>query len=339
MFKFDLQLFSTVINATTSDDEGNNLSFEMKTHYDMTLIDTAGPELVHQQFGQKRPIPAGKGKKIEFRKFSSLPKITSTLTEGVTPDGQAIDVTHVEATVNQYGGFVLLTDVLDLTAIDNTIVETTKLIGKQAGLSLDTVVRNVLVGGSNVSFARRYDSTESAWVDVTQRSDLDETAILTVDTIERAVAKLRAANAPKINGDYIAIIHPNVAYDIRKDERWIDAHQYAHPEEIYNGEIGKICGVRFVESTEAKVLNAGSSESPLWVYLCLFIADGAYGVTEITGGGLQTIVKQKGSAGTADPLDQRSTIGWKALLTAEILVPEYLLRVECCGTINPTAAN
>ena len=106
-----------------------------------------------------------------------------------------------------------------------------------------------------------------------------------------------------------------------RDPEWIDAHKYAQPENLYTGEIGKIAGVRFVQTTEAKIYSGG-------VFGTLIFGEGAYGVTEITGGGLQTIVKQKGSAGTADPLDQRSSVGWKAIKTAELLIPNYLVRVE-----------
>ncbi len=314
----NLQLFAELnTNVTTAVAEGNNLSAEMKTFYDMTLIDEASAELVHDQFGQKRPIPANGGKKIEFRKFSSLPKATTPLTEGVTPDGNKLDVTTVTAEVSQYGDYIVQSDILELTAIDNTIVEATKILGKQAGLTLDTIVRNVLQSGTNVSYCPKADGTE-----VTSAANLDDTCLLTVDVVKRVVAKLRANNAPKINGDYVAIIHPYVAYDLMSDEAWIEAHKYAQPENLYQGEIGKIAGVRFVESTEAKIYDNG-------VFGCLFFGEGAYGTTEITGGGLQTIVKQKGSAGTGDPLDQRSSVGWKALKTAEILIPNYLVRVMC----------
>ena len=139
--------------------------------------------------------------------------------------------------------------------------------------------------------------------------------------IQQVVAKLRGQNAPTINGKYVAIIHPYVAYDLMRDPEWIDAHKYTNPSNLYEGEIGEIAGVRFVQTTEAKVYDGG-------VFATLFLGDGAYGVTEIAGGGLETIVKQKGSAGTADPLDQRSSVGWKAIKTAEILIPNYLVRVE-----------
>ena len=311
--KHFMQLFA--VQVTTQD----SLSAEMKTYYDMTLIDEAEANLVHEQFGQKRPIPANGGKKIEFRKFASLPKALTPLTEGVTPDGKSLTVSTVEATVSQYGDYITQSDVLELTALDNTIVEATKILGRQAGLTLDTIVRNVMQSGTNVTYCPKVaDGVETA---VTSRSGLDNTAQLTVKVLQQVVAKLRAQNAPTINGKYVGIIHPYVAYDLMRDPEWIDAHKYTTPENIFNGEIGEIAGVRFVQSSEAKIYSGG-------VFGTLILGDGAYGVTEVTGGGLQTIIKQKGSAGTADPLDQRSSVGWKAMRTAELLIPQYLVRVE-----------
>jgi N4-gp56 family major capsid protein len=156
---------------------------------------------------------------------------------------------------------------------------------------------------------------------VASRTNLDNTCRLTVDVIKQVAALLKKNNAPKIDGSYVCIIHPFVAYDLMSDPAWIDAHKYAKPDNLYEGEIGEIGGVRFVQTTEAKIYSGG-------VFGSLFFGEGAYGVTEITGGGLETIVKQKGSAGTADPLDQRSSVGWKAIKTAELLIPQYLVRVE-----------
>ena len=146
MFTINLQLLAT---QTTLLD---GLSKEMKTFYDMTLIDEAGPQLVHDQFGQKRNIPSGNGKEIEFRQFMPLAKIQDALVEGVTPDGQALDTSSLTAKVKQYGGYVIITDLLDLTAIDNVKTEATQLIGSQAGRSLDTVTREILNGGTNVQY-------------------------------------------------------------------------------------------------------------------------------------------------------------------------------------------
>ncbi|MGM9628254.1 MAG: N4-gp56 family major capsid protein [Faecousia sp.] len=323
--KLNLQLFANEVQTTLTD----GLSAEMKTFYDMTLIDEASPNLVHDQFGQKRPIPKNGGKTIEFRKFAPLDKALTPLTEGVTPDGKSLEVNTVTATVSQYGDYITLSDVLELTAVDNVIVESLKLLGRQGGATLDTVVRNVLQSGTNVTYCPKVaNGVETA---VTSRAGLDATAQLTVDVVQQVVAKLRAQNAPTFGGKYVAIIHPYVAYDLMRDPEWIDAHKYAQPVNLYEGEIGEIAGVRFVQTTEAKIYTGSGCPSGLAVFGTLFLGDGAYGTTEITGGGMQTIVKQKGSAGTADPLDQRSSVGWKGMKTAELLIPQYLVRVESCS--------
>lgn len=319
LYKINLQLFAELNTNVTTD---SGLSVENKTHYDMTLIDEAAPQLVHDQFGQKKPIPKNGGKKIEFRKFASLPKALAPLTEGVTPDGKKLSASSIEAEVSQYGDYVVMSDILDLTAIDPVVVEATKVCGRQAGLTLDTITRNILHSGTNVYYAPKADGTV-----IESRTALDNTCLLTVDVVRRVAAILKKNNAPKIDGSYVAIIHPFAAYDLMSDKEWQYPHQYKDTDNIYEGEIGKIAGVRFVETSEAKIYEGG-------VFGTLFIADGAYGVTEITGGGLQTIVKQKGSAGTADPLDQRSSVGWKAIKTAEILVDAYLMRVEHKSTFS-----
>ena len=306
--KINLQLFANEVQTTLLD----GLSPEMKTFYDMTLIDEASANLVHDQFGQKRPIPANGGKTIEFRKFSSLPKATTALTEGVTPDGKSLTVTAITATVAQYGDYITQSDVLELTSLDNTILEATKLLGKQAGLTLDTIVRDKIHSENKSIFWANEKASRTALTNDDQ---------LTVKEVQAVVAHLRAQNAPTIGGKYVAIIHPYVAYDLMRDPEWIDAHKYANPTNLYEGEIGEVAGVRFVQTTEAKIYEGG-------VFSTLVFGEGAYGVTEISGGGLQTIVKQKGSAGTADPLDQRSSVGWKAIKTAELLVPNYICAIE-----------
>lgn len=329
----NLQLFAEMNVQTTGT---SALSPEMKTFYDMTLIDLVEPELVHAQFGQKRPIPKNGGKIIEFRQFSSLPKALTPLTEGVTPDGRRLSVSSKTAEVAQFGDYVTVSDMLELTAIDPVIIETTKLTSSQAGRTLDTVVRNVLAGGTNVLYQPKSTGTE-----VTSRKDLDKTCTLTPSTVRRAAGLLKRMNAKKIDGSYVAIIHPDVATDIMGTEEWIDAQKHVNPEKIYNGEIGSLYGVRFVESTEAIIWNdAANDDTPtgLAVYGCIFLGADAYGVVDINGGGLEHIVKQKGSAGTADPLNQRSTIGWKASgYTAVRLVEEYMLRVECTSSMSASA--
>ena len=416
----DLRLFeNTVINKTTSNEQGNDLSPEMKTFYSDYLIDLADPELVHDQFAQKHPIPKNGGKTIEFRKYDPLPKALTPISEGVTPTGNKLNVSTLTATVNQYGDFIELTDVLLLTAIDNNLVEATKLLGSQAGRTLDTVTREVLNGGTNVLYAHGK----------TMRGALvggDATAAnndyLKVDDIKKAVRALKVQNTPKYNGSYVGIIHPDCEYDLMNDPEWKYPHQYVDTDNIYSNEIGQIAGVRFVDTSEAKIFAegapfaegleyltvasyaskvitvsddisatvataivgkhilladgeeaeitaatakagataatitikdtpstnpaendkiypAGGGKAGRDVYSTLVMGANAYGVTEIAGGGLQHIVKQLGSSGTADPLNQRATAGWKAIKTAERLVEQYMVRIESTSTFNDIGAN
>lgn len=311
--------------TTTTNSTGNSLTAEMKTFYDKTLIRFARPKLVHAQFGQKKPIPKNNGKTIEFRKFSPLPKALTPLTEGVTPDGNSLNVTTVRATVEQYGDYITTSDMLNLTAIDNVITESQTVLGDQAGRTLDTVIREKINAGTNVQYANSKLARNALAGGQATASD---NCYLTVSEVKKAVATLKRNNASPIkDGCYVAIIHPDVANDLTNDPEWKAVKQNVDPKDWYNGVIGKIHGVVFVESTEAKIFEkAGASSRD--VYSTLFIGQNAYGVTNIEGGGLETIIKQKGSAGTGDPLDQRSTVGWKATQTAEILSPEFMVRVE-----------
>lgn len=421
----DLYLMPVVLNlfdgnTNTTLDAG--LSDEMKTYYSMRLINLAEPELIHDQFGQKHPIPKNSGKTIEFRKYDSLPKALVPLTEGVTPAGQKLSMGVIRATIKQYGGYIELSDILELTAIDNNLVQATRLLASQAGRTSDTITREVLAGGTNVVYAGgAKDRSELVGGDATEANN----KYLSVDDIRNAVRALKVMNAQKINGYFAGIIHPDTAYDLMSDKKWVDVKTYSDPDGIYEGEIGKIEGVRFVETTEAKIFHApdlviadGSNaavrdltvksasgkvitvneslstnqaaaltgreilvgselmevaaadagaagaatitvkDSPATtpaasaviypgeggakgrdVYSTLIVGADAYGVTELEGGGLQHIVKQLGSSGTADPLNQRATAGWKLTKVAERLVEQYMVRIESASTFESGLMN
>lgn len=385
-------------NVTTQTGENAEISsVEMKTFYDTELIRNAEPLLVHDMFGQKRSIPKNGGKTIEFRRLNPFPKADKPLVEGVTPDGKKLDWSKLSATVNQYGDYVTVSDMLDLTAIDNNILEATVILGDQAGRTLDTVTREIINAGTNVQYAAG---------EVSKRCELDENHIMTVAAVKKAVNTLKKGLAKKINGDYVAIIHSNVAYDLMNDSEWQSVKDY-NPKDWYEGEIGRIFGCRFIETTEAKVFkgenlstmsktltvssvserkitineelssedvnniigrhvlisdkrytvaaatsnsitleeNFGSiasgtiiypgeaGKNGMDVYSTLFLGADAYGITEVEGGGLKTIIKQLGSAGSGDPLDQRATVGWKAVKTAAILSQPFMVRVETTSTL------
>lgn len=333
--KLDLQMFATASTQNQNATSASGMSAEMKTFYEKRLIDQAEPALVHDQFGDPYPIPANGGKNIEFRKYDSLPKATTPLTEGVTPDGQTMNVSTVTAEVKQYGGWVPITDTLQLTAIDNNIVQATKIIASQAGRTLDTIVRDVLAGGTNVIYAPKIGEG-GAETPVTSRATLDATCQLTSDLIARAATQLKAMNADPIGTSFVGIIHPYVTYELRRDPDWIDVHKYAQPDEIYNGEIGTLHGVRFVETSEAKIWKGTGCPAGLAVFSTLILGAHAYGSTEIEGGGLEHIVKQLGYGD--DPLNQRASVGWKAHKTAERLVEQYMVRIESVSSYSENAS-
>ena len=217
LLTLNLRLFDGApANTTTAE----GLNVEMKTFYDRTLIENAEPELVHDQWAQTRDIPQNGGKTIEFRKYDQLPKALTPLTEGVTPEGQEMKVTKLEATVKQYGGFVALSDLLILTAIDNNIVEASELIGSQAGRTLDTISREVMNAGTNVQYAEGQ---------VTSRAAITSDMKLTVKAVKMAVRFLKKQNAKRINGYFYGIINPDCSFDLTEDEKFVEVVKYKTP--------------------------------------------------------------------------------------------------------------
>ena len=312
--KLNLRLFDLKTNTT------EEIPSEVRTYYSDYLIDNAKPNLVHNQFAQKISIPKNGGKQINFRRFAPFGKAMSYLTEGTTPNGGKLSVTEVTATLKEYGHYVSLSDTLVLTSIDNTVLESTKLLGNQAGLTLDALTREVLNGGTNVMYSGG----------VSARASLDGNCKISVDDIFKAARFLKAQNAPKIDGSYVAIIHPDVAYDLMRDPEWVEVAKYNGSTKLFEGEIGKLGGVRFVETSEAKTYPT----STYTIYTTMVIGANAYGVNELEGGALKTIIKQLGSAGTSDPLEQRATVGWKAYHAAERLVENYMIRIESTSTFS-----
>ena len=326
---FNIQLFAENLNTTAT------MSKEMKTFYEKRLIDQAEPRLVHDQFADYYPVPQNGGKTIEFRKYDSLPNASTPLTEGVTPNGQALNVTTITSDLHQYGGWTPLTDVLQMTAIDNNVVQATRVLASQAGRTMDSITRDVLAGGTNVIYAPKLaaDGTETA---VASRKALDKTCTLTPKLFFQAAAQLGAMNADPIGDSYIAIIHPYAAYDLKTSKEFIEVHKYADPDTMFRGEIGKLGNIRFIETSEAKIWKDSTCPDGLAVFGTLVLGAHTYGVTELEGGGLEHIVKQLGYGD--DPLNQRASVGWKGMRAAERLVEQYMVRIESASSYSATAA-
>ena len=308
----NLQLFSAdvnPINVTTQD----SMSPTMKTFYDTTLLENARESMVFTQFGLKQRM---KGNKVEWRKFNTFAKALTPLTEGVIPTGQTFGMTKIEGETTQHGDFVAVSDRLELESYDDVIFGATEEMGASEGETYDTLTRNILVAGNSVLYCPNGET------EVTKRSEIVDACILTPDVVNRAQTWLKKNKAPKINGSYVALIHPSVAYDLRNSEEWKEYHKYNDVAPIFKGEIGELHGVRFVETNEAKIFDENGTK----VYATLFLGKDAFGILDPEGEGMEMIIKTKGQIG--GPLEQFGTIGYKFCHGAKILYQERMLRVE-----------
>ena len=306
----NLQIFSAdvnPINVTTQ----SSMSPTMKTFYDTTLLENARESMIFTQFGKSQHM---KGNKVEWRKFNTFAKALTPLTEGVIPTGQTFGMTKIEGEITQHGDFTAVSDRLEMESYDDVIFGATEEMGAAEGETYDTLTRNILIGGNSVMYCGGGES----------RSTVKVTDVLTPDDVKKAATWLTKNKAPKIDGYYVAIIHPSVAHDLRGKE-WEEYQKYSNPTPIFKGEIGELHGVRFVVSNEAKIWgDAGANGTA--VYATLFLGKDAFGILDPEGEGMEMIIKTKEQIG--GPLNQFGTIGYKFCHGAKILYQERMLRVE-----------
>jgi len=292
----------------------------------------AVPLFLHTKYGQVKDIPRKAGTNtIKFRRYGNLSAATTALTEGVTPSGSQMSVTDITANVSQYGDFVTFTDVVDYESKDAVLTEFAMILGDQAGDTLDQLARDVLAAGTTVTY-----------VGQVARAAITSTDLLTATEVRKAIRTLKGNKARRVTSmigastgiatepvaaSYIGICHPDTTYDLQDETGWVPVEKYSSNMKVMEGEVGKINEVRFVETPNAKVFT-GAGASSIDVYATLIMGAEAYGVTRISGESLRNIVKPLGSAGTADPLEQRGTTGWKATFVAKILNDDFMVRLE-----------
>lgn len=298
------------VNVTTQ----STMSPTMKTFYDTTLLENAREQMVFTQFGKKQAM---KGNKIEWRKFNTFAKAMTPLTEGVIPTGQNFGMTSIEGAITQHGDFTAVSDRLELESFDDVIFGATEEMGAVEGATYDTLTRNIIVAGNSVAYCPNKSGTVPE-----SRAAITNDCILTPDMVNKAQTWLKKNKAPKIDGYYVALIHPSVAYDLRNSDEWKEYHKYNDVSPIFKGEIGELHGVRFIEANESKIWKDGDTA----VYATLFLGKDAFGILDPEGEGMEMIVKTKGQIG--GPLEQFSTIGYKFCHGAKILYQERILRVE-----------
>lgn len=306
---------NTDTNMTTS----SALSAGMQTYYNRELLRTFEPNLVHLQFGDEHRMPPHSGLVMNMRKLIPLETNTKALSEGDPGESVMLAETEVTVQLQQYGEYARCTDKLDLTHLDMDIMRRTKLFGDAGARSIDAVVREELAKCANVIYAGGKAS----------RAELTAADKLTSRELRKAVKTLKKNHAQTFGGYFVAIIGPDTMYDLQEDEAFVKVSQYQDKENIYTGEVGRLFGVRLVETTEARIFE-GAGASGADVASVIVLGQYAYGVTSLKGAKPRVIVKPAGSAGTADPLDQISTVGWKMDgFGAKLLQPEYAVRIEC----------
>ena len=355
IYKFILlQMFAdagTLVNATgayvnaydgTSQgfDDTNTLAGELKTFYDTELLENARVEMYYAQFAKKQPLPANHGKTVEWRKWNTFEK-ASQLQEGVIPTGQKFGMSSKTGSINQYGTYAAISDVLELRAYDDTILGATEEMGASMAETQETLIRDGLLVNTNVLYCDNItlaDGTVAGTPTACNQMEASATvmSVLTPDMVAKAVTIMKKNRVPTINGKYVAVIHPSVAYDLRKSKEWIEAHKYAAATEIFNGEIGELHGCRFVEDVFAPILDGEYvNKAGTMTYATYFFGKDAFGIIDPEGGAAEMIVKPKEQVG--GPLNQFSTVGYKFETNgATILYSERLLRVMSCSSFSGT---
>ena len=253
----------TVVNTTTGDvnaytgaaNATGAMSPGMKTYYDTELLENARPRLIFTQLGKKQYLPKNHGESVEWRKWNTFDKAMTPLQEGVIPTGQKFGQTAINVAIDQYGDYTSISDRLNYHHVDNVILGASQEMGAAGGETADTLVRNELCTGTSVIYADTLDANGVPTSTPTGRYGMvASNNRLTPDVVNKAATFLKKQKAPTFEGGkYVAVIHPSATYDLRSSPEWVEAHKYAATREIFQGEIGELHGVRFVETTEAPI--------------------------------------------------------------------------------------
>lgn len=295
------------MNTTTT------LTANMKLYYDKLLLDNLYPEMRFYQAASKKSLPVREGRSIVWTRYRRMPARVTPLVEGVVPSVTALSSDNISATLHQYGDFTRVSDLLSLTAIDPVLESATKELAEAGALTIDTVIRNVLDANTNVR--RVAGKALSAMV---------PTDVLTGAEVRTAVRMLKAQDVrPHSGGDYLGIIHPNCSFDLQGDNAaggWVNANTYISNLNILNGEVGKIHGVRFVESTN---VSSTTGSGATVVFRNHIMGRDAFAAVPFDGttGEARIYVKNPGEQDTSNPIDQFSTVGYKATFASAILDP------------------
>lgn len=299
--------------------------------YSRNLLLRAQPRLLHALFGQIRDLPRNSSTTITFRRYTELSNATTPLTEGITPVGNQLSVTNVTAQIQQYGDFIVGTDVVDFSTEDPIMLETAQLLGDQAGRTIDAIIAGVLSTGTNVIYANNRVSrvTVAAGDILTEANIISAEELLKISntrTITNFADPDEAYNTVPLPDCFIGIIHTYTTRTLRAMSGFTRVEMYAqNPATRMPGEVGKIQTTRFLETTAATVFS-GAGAAGIDVYSTIIFGQDAFGISRISGEAMEVITTEPGT--NSDPLKQRWTMGWKTTLAVKILNDNFIVRIE-----------
>jgi N4-gp56 family major capsid protein len=313
---FDLQFFADSVippnaetNMMTSSDANIDVAFQKAN--DQKFLEIHKESLIFEKYTGKVKLRAHSGNTVRFPKKHRITPKNTLLKEGKTPDPNKIQLSAITATVEQHGDYIMFTDVALGTSIYELMSVARSGQAYESAEIKNALIRDDILANDSIQVAYADKVvTNGTTTEVSSVSAIDETAKLTVDTVRKMIRIMKKNNIKPIVGkDFVMMIHPDQWYDLTSDPKWEDMHKHTDPTPMYDGEIGRISGMRFVETTTVLVTKDGEAGGTVYHSLVL----GAEGVDEVEmeGGGVKTIAKGLGSGGTADPLNQRATVGWK----------------------------
>lgn len=336
------------VNSYTGAVELYNTGFEfapeLKDYYDTQMLENYRIQQRYVQLAKRVYLPAGHGTTMEFRKWNTFAR-AGKLQEGVIPTGQKWGATAKTASIDQYGTYVTLSDKLKRHTYDDATKGAYEEMGESAAQTEEILCRDALAINTNVLYCDNVDATGAVQSTPTTPQTVawnstDGYSKLTPTMVNKAKTKMvKDKVKPFADGKFVAVIHPSVAFDLREDPHWIDAHKYMAATEIFNGEIGELHGVRFIEDVEAPIIKgataAEQNKEGGALYYTYFFGKDPFVSVDAEGGALQMIVHDQNEIG--GPLNQFSTIGYKLDTNgATVLYTERVLRVVSASSFQGT---
>lgn len=296
----------------------------VREYYDRLLLMTAYPMLVHCRFAQKRILPAKNGDIAVFRRYARLATVPVPLQDGITPPGAPLSVTDIKATIDFYGNFIMVTDEVELTVEDRVLNESATLLSQNLAQTMDEVTRDVLASTSSVQLCT--NGTNGNTPTELTKADIDAAVIALLGNDAEMISKvvegdMKFGTAP-VRPSFYAYIDTAILDDLEACSNFLSSANYPNQTTVLQGEWGSTGNVRWLYTSVGSV----SSASPA-VYNNFIIGKEAYAVVHLASESGEFYIKPLGSAGTADPLDQRGTVGWKHPFVSRILNDAFMINL------------